>query len=33
MGRRAVPGHVRPKYEELEALCRAKAAGAEAAAA
>jgi chemotaxis protein MotA len=33
MGRRAVPGHVRPKYEQLEALCRAKAPGAEAVAA
>ena len=34
IGRRAVPGHVRPKFQELESLCRSKgaAAGAPAAA-
>jgi chemotaxis protein MotA len=26
VGRRAVPGHVRPKFHELEKLCRNKAA-------
>jgi len=24
VGRRAVPGHVRPPFQELEKLCRAK---------
>jgi chemotaxis protein MotA len=26
MGRRLIPGHVRPKFQELESLCRNKAA-------
>jgi chemotaxis protein MotA len=33
VGRRAVPGHVRPAFQELEKLCRAKGAAAAAAAA
>jgi chemotaxis protein MotA len=28
MGRRAVPGHVRPSFQEMEALCRNKSAAA-----
>ena len=33
IGRRAVPGHVRPKFQELESLCRSKGAAAGASAA
>jgi chemotaxis protein MotA len=33
VGRRAVPGHVRPSFQELEKLCRGKGAAAASAAA